>query len=554
MERAGLTLTLMIWSGLVGPAVVAQPAEIKVEPSITRAASFEKPDGREIVVGHFGGQQDVCGVGTQGFVQSLEADGSETWLRCQRSGAASRCEQKGGSSLLADFTSLDPQQVVASRVFDLDVDELSGEIAITGEVLLACHLGADVEVSRAAFVGLLDADGNLLADAVIGDPPACSPTGEPICCRKLCQAPGGGPGGGVGGGQRCSGQGIGLGPQGVAVAGWCEIPGSTTGFDVFVASFTPSLGERWRYEKAYPHKDIALDAAIDDAGEVYVTGFTTGDGGRDVLVTHHAAASGNVRNAWVDGGTLDDEGHSISIDDDGNLAIDGYVEGIDTLKGEPIDGMGDGQRSFKAVLDRATLEPIQANVVLAPAAQTLPAGQTARAAQRPLPTPPPALESPLELVDCEVTAGWAGTGCLRVLSQGGFLNFTEGPVPGGSGKFGIEVELTYDPAPIAFNLTGLSLKIAAESCYTATFALKGLASEEYVQVASEEICPAQNPILSAEIRPETSAMLGLTTQAPAGPGLLAWKISLDFGTVSCSTCGTQAEHASFEVVDLDIEY
>ncbi|UCG91818.1 MAG: SBBP repeat-containing protein [candidate division WOR-3 bacterium] len=118
----------------------------------------------------------------------------------------------------------------------------------------------------------------------------------------------------------------------VYVTGWSEGPGS--GDDYATVKYDSLGTEQWvaRYNGPVNGDDGAYALAIDDAGNVYVTGQSRGSGTTWDFATVKYDSSGTEQ--WVaryDGPTSSwDQAYAIAVDDAGNVYVTGWSEGSGT--------------------------------------------------------------------------------------------------------------------------------------------------------------------------------------------------------------------------------
>ncbi|MCI0746751.1 MAG: SBBP repeat-containing protein [Verrucomicrobia subdivision 3 bacterium] len=111
----------------------------------------------------------------------------------------------------------------------------------------------------------------------------------------------------------------------VYVTGRSSGPG--TGFDIATVKYDPAGQELWaaRYDGPGNDFDRPTDLAVDEAGNVYVTGYSWGSKTREDIVIIKYDSSGNQ--LWVaryDGADhQDDQGHAIVVDGQGNVYVTG---------------------------------------------------------------------------------------------------------------------------------------------------------------------------------------------------------------------------------------
>lgn len=562
---------LLLVAGAAGGGQTFPAGEIpllEIQAVVKQTVSVQE-GGADIAGGLYGGQQDGCGVGTQGFVERAGPGG---WLRCHDSDPSGACAANGGEPLFADFTSVDPARIAASGVHGvdvvLDVDEEIGWIAVAGELLTACEVGTDVTVTRLAFVATFDANGNRLADTVIGDVPDCEPPDD-VCCQELCGI-GDGPDCDDGDGDQCVARGVATNGNVIAITGSCWGPDSPTGRDLLVAVRDSNLDSGWDFVAGLPGKDVGLDVAIGAQGDVYATGhYYEEQEGRNAFVSQHRFGNGVLENVQLGTGAEDDEGQSLAFDADGNLVASGYIQGQAVFEGQPFGDPDEGPQSFEAVFDSVTLDLIVAEALpmtrtaTVPRSVTLPPVDFFRGLPMPPSPPPPPPEEPeeptgdaLELVGCEIGPGYAGADCLDVLSNSNdlYLNITEGIDPDDLDHLEIELRMEYDPAPEAFQLTSLSIELQSDYCYTATLWLDGLVDDEQRVIGQRQVCPTDEPILTAEITEEMSVDAGLDgVNVPADGATIILGVEIDFGTFTCPNHDTAAKDASLDEVELDVD-
>ena len=577
MNRASLAFLALLTSiPTLGRAAAASAAEIEIETVIKETVNLVQADGSTLTAGLYGGQQEECGVGSQAYVEARNPAGDREWLRCHDSSPTGLCSQLRGQSLFELFSSIDPATIAASSIRGVDIDDTTGNIAIAGELITACQNGPGVDVGRGAFVAVLDPDGNLLADTLYGTPTACTPpTGG--WCLELC---GGGENGGSG--EQCGAHGLAMGSHQIVVTGWCQTQGVSSGRDFFVASLTSDLTENWRFQAGGPLNDRGLGVAIGDLGEVYTTGYTvTGAKHREIFVSKHAGADGSLTAFLMGGGSLDDEGESLTVDAQGDLLLAGYVNDQASLGGLTVGNLGDGYLAFDGVLDGGDLTPLSIVASPSPSALTWDVGpevDRVRAGPQldfgmsaPPPPPTPLTGDPFVGVDCTATIGDATGGCNQILGGNGGLNLTtafETPEP-----LVIEVEILLDPAQAAFRLSSLNVTIESEYCYTVTLWLNGLRNNQDVEVGQQQVCPLDEPRLTIPISAELTEDLGFDGLfSPLPSDRLELIMRFEFVPIvsGCSTSGTNnyqpaglapekssctdpTKEASVEEVELDVD-
>lgn len=585
MRRVGLCAVAVLLGCAWGPPCAeAQPqpppgpvSNLTFDPVDVETVSLPHTGGTSIAGGFYGSDGETCGSGTEAFIERRNADGSLAWRRCHVAAPEGRCHFLGGQPLFAGLTSIDPAHVVASRVYDADVGQ-NGDVALTGEVFTACEPGAGLVVSRAAVLMLLDAEGNVLSDAVVGDVPTCPPPEETTCCRDLCHDTWFPPADGGGGDGSCGGRAIRLSDAGVAFGGWCTAPGSPTDRDVAIGRFDRELERLWLFQGGLPRKDVATDVVMDSQGTVYATGFSVVDGrDRELFVSSHHPTTGQLLDAVMGGGGDDDSGQAISLDGNGDLVVEGYVTGQATLGGQVLGNPSNGRQGFSVVLSTSQLQPLQLQTLPGPdpggrgPEAPHPGPLRAQAPEGP-PGPPLAIPRkdgmPLEppeqaftIEDCVVLLGTTGGGCAEVLEESGdgsTLNLTA--LFDVDGTLAIDLGIYLLPVPWPFELTSFGLKVEADFCYTATLWLDGVLDDVDVLIGSKEVCPAERPGLYAEIPEDVSHLLGFSKTTTPPPGeLLEARIRFDFGLNPCTpvpglSCDSQAKDASVDEIEADVEF
>jgi uncharacterized delta-60 repeat protein len=114
----------------------------------------------------------------------------------------------------------------------------------------------------------------------------------------------------------------------VHVTGLCQV---STDFDYATVKYDPDGNPLWYalYEGPGSLHDAPTALALDDSGNVYVTGESTGSGTYDDYATVKYNANGTV--LWVtryDGGFTDDEAYALAVDDSGNVYVTGKSWGV----------------------------------------------------------------------------------------------------------------------------------------------------------------------------------------------------------------------------------
>ena len=124
------------------------------------------------------------------------------------------------------------------------------------------------------------------------------------------------------------------------IAGSLDGNPSIGGFDVFVVKYTGDGTKRWTKQFGSIDSDYGRDIAVDEWGNVYVTGCTDGSfdgnpsaGGDDIFVVKY---NSDGERQWTKlwGSTGPDSGESIAVDGFGNV----YVTGQMQYEGTPWSG------------------------------------------------------------------------------------------------------------------------------------------------------------------------------------------------------------------------
>ncbi len=147
--------------------------------------------------------------------------------------------------------------------------------------------------------------------------------------------------------------------------------GTTNGADFCVIKYNPSGVEQWIVTAAWFFDDIALDIVIGTDGSSYVTGRSPGStAANDDIWTIKISPAGSTvwNNRYIGPGNGDDIGNHIAIDNIGNVYVSGFSVGLGTFDdyvllkystsgGSPLtekryNGPGNGNdRSFESALD-----------------------------------------------------------------------------------------------------------------------------------------------------------------------------------------------------------
>ena len=109
---------------------------------------------------------------------------------------------------------------------------------------------------------------------------------------------------------------------------------SDTDYDYATIKYTSAGQQQWvaRYNGPQSGSDYPTAIAIDNSGNVYVTGESTGlDTGFDYATVKYNSAGQELWVVRYDGsGSLDDESHAIAVDDAGNVYVTGESPGLGT--------------------------------------------------------------------------------------------------------------------------------------------------------------------------------------------------------------------------------
>ena len=137
--------------------------------------------------------------------------------------------------------------------------------------------------------------------------------------------------------------------QGTANFGGSNIT-STGNSDAFVAKYDPNGTHLWSRWLGTPEADQAYAVAIDDAGDVYLTGYVHGVVPSDIFIAKYDPA-GTM--AWfkILGGPGYDEGLSLDVDGPGNVVVTGSFEGEVDFGGGVLSTPGADWDGFIAKYD-----------------------------------------------------------------------------------------------------------------------------------------------------------------------------------------------------------
>lgn len=120
------------------------------------------------------------------------------------------------------------------------------------------------------------------------------------------------------------GQGIAVDKSGnVYVCGWETGVGS--GVNRWLRKYNPGGEVVWTEVSTTAGGDACYGVTVDDAGNIYVTGYESPAGNEDIFV---AKIDSDRNLVWADtysgSGNQDDVGHGITVDDEGNVYVVGY--------------------------------------------------------------------------------------------------------------------------------------------------------------------------------------------------------------------------------------
>ena len=96
--------------------------------------------------------------------------------------------------------------------------------------------------------------------------------------------------------------------------------------DAFIAKYDSAGNSLLNITWGGGSDDVGYGIALDDDGNIYITGYTLsfGRGGADAFIAKYDSSGNSLLNiTW--GGGSGDEGYGIALDDDGNIYITGYT-------------------------------------------------------------------------------------------------------------------------------------------------------------------------------------------------------------------------------------
>ena len=506
----GVRLLFLLFCFSLASMVVGQDESILVAPTEEVLAEAELADGSVIQVGRYGGEPDICALGSRSFLRHVAADGSVLWHRYHQALASPQCNRRNGYLLLDDFNSLDADAVTASSLHALHVDASSGDIYAVGELRLTWRQGAAIQSARGAFLGHWDAQGNLQRDAYLGPQPT-GPPSLPGGCLVVCSLtddPDQDPL------TEFGGRGLDLvGPSttdsDVVITGWTR-QASWQDRDVFVARLSgDTLALEWLADVGTAGEDEGRDVAVNAWGESFVAGFC-GEQRRAALAKF--SPDGILESAATFDGAQDDEAHQIEIDAQGQLRVQGLFAEDLTIGNQVLQA---GAQKIEGWSGRFTpsLVPIDAEVVdVAEVPGAKPIGHKSSHMQ----APEGSTQHTLTPMAFEVSTGTSERGGLRELgnSDDQYLRVVS---QGGR----IDLEVWLDPeiqATMPVFLKEVRAEIRSEFCYTATVSVNGVDGGEFLVAGQRSLCPSDEPILTVPISSDLAGALGFDGQVPVVPG------------------------------------
>ena len=128
------------------------------------------------------------------------------------------------------------------------------------------------------------------------------------------------------------------------------LPGSPTtyqgGTDLFLVKYNSAGDNVWTRQMGSPDSDIVSGVAVDNAGNIYVAGYTggtlpgsptTNQGGIDLFLVKYDSSGENVWTRQM-GSPFNDTVSGVAVDTGGNIYVAGYTSS--TLPGSPTTNQG----------------------------------------------------------------------------------------------------------------------------------------------------------------------------------------------------------------------
>ncbi len=144
--------------------------------------------------------------------------------------------------------------------------------------------------------------------------------------------------------------------------------GESFGGDAFVAKISPEGNLLYSTYIGGSGDEFGTDIAVDNAGNIYISGTTTSanfptvnalqsnyNGGQffgDAFVTKISADGSTILYSTYLGGQDDDESNAIAVDNSGNVYVAGNTGGVSPFPLQPIPGVGDFPTTPNARQDR----------------------------------------------------------------------------------------------------------------------------------------------------------------------------------------------------------
>ncbi|MEM8996550.1 MAG: hypothetical protein AAGF23_17320 [Acidobacteriota bacterium] len=510
----GLLTAALGGATTMGSPAGAQPtATVNLTTPTTVRAVELLADGDRLEVGHFGGRLSGCLRGNRGFIRRLDPRGAVRWTRSHGGAAEASCTD-GGAGLFAAWPA-DPAHLVSSQIFDVAVDPWTGNIATTGEVVVAeIDINGAPALSRSAFVAVVDGAGGLLASRFFGDGPrGAAPPQTP--CPDLCQG--------------CRSPGLQAGGRAVAwvggdvvAAGWRLATAPAPNGSLLTRLDGADLSTVWQ---ASTVEAAVLDAEVDATGRILVTGHIGPL--RDVWVAAYSAG-GALEASFQSGGDLDDEGTAITVEARGirvrGRFSDEITFGLTTL-GEP----GGGARDFTAWFD-PWLDVLAAESPAAPPSALL------------------ASTAGLSPVGLDIQSGVLRAGDVAELDGAGAVRLLPDAATGA-----VAVEVPFHPGDAPGLLTRVTVQLGVKRCARLRLAARGLGDLAATPLVDERLCTEDAPTVTVDLPPDLSAALGFdNVTAPHPDDRLVLALKLDFATSACTA--RPEPDSSIEQISVDIDW